>query len=157
MAVEDPLTGKLTVNPAYIAMDEKTVALRFDIRFPAQEHLDSIREKVCSAFACFEAEQTVIDELEALSFPENDPHIQKLLKIYKEYTGDLETKPLGIGGTTFAKAFKNAVSFGPSFPGMAKVEHQPDEYMEIEHLMSCTELYALAIREFMQDNRLNCQ
>jgi len=69
------------------------------------------------------------------------------MQVYKEYTGDTEAKPLGMGGTTFAKAFKNAVAFGPTFPGMAKVEHQPDEYIEIDHLLRCTEIYALAIKE----------
>jgi len=152
LACEDQLTGKLTVNPGFISMDKNSFTLRFDIRFPANQHLDSMKEKVRSAFQCFEAEQTITDSLESLSFPEDDPHIQRLLQVYREYTGDAEAKPLGMGGTTFAKAFKNAVSFGPAFPGMAKVEHQPDEYMEIDHLLRCTEIYALAISELMKDD-----
>ncbi len=151
LAVEDQLTGKLTVSPGYLAMDNQSVTLRLDIRFPASENLDSMKAKVSSAFQCFKAEQNILDSLESLSFPENDPNIQKLLHVYREYTGDREAKPLGMGGTTFSKAFKRAVAFGPTFPGMAKVEHQPDEYMEIDHLMRCTEIYALAISELAKE------
>ena len=147
LACEDDLTGKLTVNPGFLRMDHQALTLGLDIRFPAAERLESMLEKIKSAFRCFEAEQTVLDSLDSLSFSEDEEHIQKLLKVYRDFTGQQEVKALGTGGTTFAKAFKRAVAFGPTFPGTPKVEHQPDEYIEIEHLINCTEIYALAIKE----------
>jgi len=147
---EDELTGKLTLNPGYISLDEKQVVLRVDLRFPASQQLAKVKTQVETAFQVFEGDIKFIDSLESLSFPEDDPHIQKLLKVYRDYTGDQEAKALGMGGTTYAKAFKNAVAFGLTFPGMAKVEHQPDEYIEIDHLIKCTELYALAINELIK-------
>ncbi len=149
LALQDELTGKLTVNPGYILMNEESVNLKVDIRFPASEQLSVLKTKVDSAFQTFQGNLKIIDSLESLSFPEDDPNIRKLLQVYRDYTGDQEARPLGIGGTTFAKAFKNAVSFGPTFPGMAKNEHQPDEYMEIDHLIKCTEIYALAIKKLI--------
>ncbi|HHV65278.1 MAG TPA: M20 family metallopeptidase [Peptococcaceae bacterium] len=149
LELEDKLTGKLTQSPGYIQLDEKSVILRVDIRFPASVNLASVQAKVLSAYQCFEGHLAIIDSLESLNFPEDEPHIQTLLKVYKDYTGDLEAKPLGMGGTTFAKAFQRAVAFGPTFPGMPKVEHQPDEYIEIEHLLKCTEIYAQAILELV--------
>ncbi|NLM21499.1 MAG: M20 family metallopeptidase [Peptococcaceae bacterium] len=150
LACEDTLTGRLTINPGYLKLDQQSFTLGLDIRFPAGEQLDSIREKINSAFQCFQAEQIILDSLESLNFPEDNEHIQKLLKVYRDYTGDRKAKPLGMGGTTFAKAFKRAVAFGPTFPGKPKVEHQPDEYIEIEHLMQCAEIYALALKELAQ-------
>ncbi|NLI93183.1 MAG: M20 family metallopeptidase [Peptococcaceae bacterium] len=146
LQLEDELTGKLTVSPGYIFMDEKNVTLRIDIRFPAKEKLDSVKPKVEKAFKAFHGKLTFIDSLESLSFPEDDPNIKKLLDVYKNFTGEKDAKPLGMGGTTFSKAFKKAVAFGPTFPGMPKVEHQPDEYVGIDHLLRCTEIYALALK-----------
>lgn len=150
LALEDELTGKLTVSPGYILMDEHSAALQLDIRFPAAEKLETFKRKLGSAFEVFQGNLKFLDSLESLSFPQDDPHIQRLLKVYQDFTGDTDAQLLGMGGTTFAKAFQRAVAFGPTFPGMAKVEHQPDEYMEIEHLLKCTEIYALAIAELAQ-------
>ncbi|KUO65868.1 MAG: dipeptidase [Gracilibacter sp. BRH_c7a] len=145
--MEDKVSGKLTISPGEVLMNDTMVKLKVDLRFPATSTLDSVKRKVLQAFQEFSGDIKILDSLESLSFPEDDPHITKLMQVYKDYTGDTEAKPLGMGGTTFAKAFKNAVAFGPTFPGMAKVEHQPDEYMEIDHLIRCTEIYALAINE----------
>lgn len=151
LALEDELTGKLTVSPGFILLDEKSVTLKVDLRFPASEQLASLKTKTKSSFQVFGGTLKMIDSLESLRFPEDDPNIRKLLRVYRDFTGDSKAEPLGMGGTTFAKAFKRAVGFGPTFPGMAKVEHQPDEYMEIAHLMKCTELYTLALKELITD------
>lgn len=146
LALEDEITGKLTVSPGYILLDDKSVTLKVDIRFPASEDLRSVKTKIESGFKIFKGNLKILDSLESLNFPEDDPNILKLLQVYRDYTGESDAEPLGMGGTTFSKAFKHAVAFGPTFPGMAKVEHQPDEYMEIDHLLKCTEIYALAIK-----------
>jgi len=146
LQMEDNLTGKLTVSPGYLNLDDKQATLKIDLRFPAGERLETIKPKIEKAFAVFNGRLTILDSLQSLSFPEDDDNIQKLLQVYKDYSGDTQAKPLGMGGTTFAKAFQRAVAFGPTFPGMAKVEHQPDEYMEIDHLVRCTEIYARAIQ-----------
>jgi Acetylornithine deacetylase/Succinyl-diaminopimelate desuccinylase and related deacylases len=151
LSLEDQLTGKLTVNPGYILIDENNITLKVDIRFPAKERLDIIKPKIERAFSGFQGNLTIIDSLESLSFPEDDPNIRRLIQVYQDFTGDTEAKPLGMGGTTFSKAFKRAVAFGPTFPGMPKVEHQPDEYMEIEHLIKCTEIYALALQSLVRN------
>ena len=149
--MEDEISGKLTISPGEIVMNETMVKVKIDLRFPATYKLDDVKPEVLKAFQGFSEDPKILDSLESLSFPEDDPHIEKLMHVYKEYTGDMESKPLGMGGTTFAKAFKNAVAYGPTFPGMAKVEHQPDEFMEIDHLVRCTEIYALAIKELGEE------
>jgi succinyl-diaminopimelate desuccinylase len=150
LAMADELTGKLTVSPGYLRIDQENIILKTDIRFPATERLESVRPKIEKAFAIFQGQLTFLDSLQSLSFPEDDPNIRKLLKVYQDFTGDTTARPLGMGGTTFAKAFQHAVAFGPTFPGMAKVEHQPDEYVEIDHLLKCTELYALALQALLE-------
>ena len=66
--------------------------------------------------------------------------------IYNQKTNSQE-KPIAIGGGTFARAFDNFVSFGPTFPGDPDLCHQNDEYIEIEKLLLCANIYADAIYE----------
>jgi len=67
------------------------------------------------------------------------------MKVYQEHTGDKESKPITIGGGTYARATKNAVAFGPMFPGQPDVAHQKDEYISIEHLVDLADIYSKAI------------
>ena len=53
--------------------------------------------------------------------------------------------PIAIGGATYARAFKNCISFGPNFPGQTDMCHQVDEFIEIDNLILCSKIYAKAI------------
>lgn len=47
------------------------------------------------------------------------------MEVYREETGDKDSKPITIGGGgTYARAMDNAVAFGPMFPGQEDVVHQ---------------------------------
>ncbi len=70
------------------------------------------------------------------------------MEVYREETGDKDSKPITIGGGgTYARAMDNAVAFGPMFPGQEDVVHQKNEYISIEHLMKITKIYARALYE----------
>ena len=64
--------------------------------------------------------------------------------MYAEQTGQ-PAKALAIGGGTFARAIKNAVAFGPTFPGRPEVAHEKDEYISIDDLILHIKIYAHAI------------
>jgi len=80
-----------------------------------------------------------------LFFPEDDPFIETLMRVYRENTGDYESKPVVSRGCTYARAIPHAVAFGPSFPGEEDVMHQKDEYIREESLMRAAQIYADAI------------
>ena len=83
---------------------------------------------------------------QALYIPKTNELVQKLCKIYNEYTGENQ-EPIAIGGATFARAFENCVSFGAIKPGKPDMCHQVDEYIEIKDLIDACNIYALAIYE----------
>ncbi|HAE43136.1 MAG TPA: dipeptidase PepV, partial [Clostridiales bacterium] len=56
-------------------------------------------------------------------------------------------EPITIGGGTYARAMKNAVAFGPVFPGQEELAHQKDENISIENIRKLTEIYAHALFE----------
>jgi succinyl-diaminopimelate desuccinylase len=77
---------------------------------------------------------------------EKEEIVQKLLKVYEETTGE-KGYTLAIGGGTYARAMDKGVAFGPVFPGMKAVEHQPNEFISIEHLIKLAKIYGRAIYE----------
>ena len=85
--------------------------------------------------------------MKPLYVPKNNFLVEKLMLVYREQTGDLESEPITIGGGTYARAMDNAVAFGPNFPGQVEVAHQKDEYISIEHLMKIAKIYAHALYE----------
>ena len=82
-----------------------------------------------------------------LYFPQDSLLVQTLLKVYQEETGDLESKPLAIGGGTYAKCADNVVAFGMQFPGFDSLMHSPGEMTKKEDLFKAMSIYAKAIYE----------
>ena len=52
-----------------------------------------------------------------LLFDPQSAFIQKLLSVYQKETGDMVSKPMAIGGGTYAKECPNTVAFGSAFKG----------------------------------------
>lgn len=82
-----------------------------------------------------------------LFYPQDSVLIQTLLHAYQEETGDTETKPLAIGGGTYAKCANNVVAFGMQFPGWDSLMHSPGERTKKDDLFKSMSIYARAIYE----------
>jgi succinyl-diaminopimelate desuccinylase len=72
--------------------------------------------------------------------------VRTLTDIFNRETG-IQAEPIAIGGGTYARAFKNCVSFGMNFPGDKDMCHQVDEFVNIDKLILATKIYATAIYE----------
>ncbi|MCR2045262.1 dipeptidase PepV [Anaerosalibacter massiliensis] len=146
--LEDEVSGKLNFNPGVIKVEDDEIKLSINVRYPikssAKDVYNGIREELeGTGIKLLEDE----GEMKPIYVPKNDPLVEKLMKVYREETGDLDSEPITIGGGTYARAMDNAVAFGPVFPGQKEVAHQKDEYISIEHLMKMTKIYAKALYE----------
>ena len=65
--------------------------------------------------------------------------------IYRKYTGQKDAQPITMGGATYARAVPNTVAFGPVFPGEVDLCHQPNEYIDIETMVTSTKIFAEAL------------
>ena len=72
--------------------------------------------------------------------------MQTLLKVYGELSGR-EAKVIAIGGGTYARCMKQAVAFGPLFPGEEELAHQAGENVDLAQLMLSVRIFAYAIAE----------
>lgn len=146
--LQDDISGKLNFNVGMIDLRDNQIVLTINVRYPikstAEEVYNGIRENLKgTSIQLIEGKS----DSRPLYVPLDDFLVKSLMKVYQEHTGDTESKPITIGGGTYARATRNAVAFGPMFPGQSDCAHQKDEYISIDHLVEITELYAKAIYE----------
>lgn len=145
---EDDVSGKLNFNPGLIKLEGDKITLTVNVRYPIKSSAKEVYEGIRNNLAGTNMELVEgKSDTKPLYVPKDNFLVQKLMKVYKEQTGDLDSEPITIGGGTYARAMDNAVAFGPMFPGQGDVAHQKDEYISIEHLMKITKIYAQALYE----------
>jgi succinyl-diaminopimelate desuccinylase len=146
IAMEDALSGPLTMNFGVIRGNEHQITMQINYRYPVTcryEDCGPIVEK-CMANAGFT--RIFFQHKQGIYMPPESPLVSKLLSVYSAYTGQ-EAAPKCIGGGTYAKMMPNTLAFGPIFPGDEVREHKPDEYMELDRLMDNANILALAMWE----------
>lgn len=149
VAMSDEVSGKLVFNLGTINITEEKGNVGINIRYPVtktrNDVYDVIKEKTSKA----EIKLVEGDEKDPLYVPADNFMIKVLQKVYEDVTGQ-KAELISISGGTYARAIKNAVAFGPLFPGKPETAHEKDEYIEIECLLSNAKIFAEAIYELVK-------
>lgn len=143
IAAEDE-SGKLTLNAGLFEVRDETATLMVDIRYPAKKNPDEISGSLVRQFSSYGASCECVYHVRPLYTPSDSPVLGALLSAYREVTGD-DSRPISIGGGTYAKAMPNMVAFGPNFPGHENREHMADEYILVEDFLKLEEIYERAL------------
>lgn len=136
--------GDLTLNLARIEINDNKIKTGMNLRIPGDMKIEEVKEKISENLHGLKIQFS--GEKPSLYIPKENELVQKLCKIYNDYTSE-NREPLAIGGATFARAFKNCVSFGAMRPGEPDMCHQVDEYIEMQNLIDSCNMYAIAIYE----------
>lgn len=146
IGLEDKESGKLSFNVGTISMNEEKTSMALNLRYPVtfkyEDMMDPFNEKIQAVGIKVEN----MMHQKPLFFPADHPLIKSLQKVYTEQTGK-EAELLAIGGGTYAKEMPNIVAFGPIFPGKPDLDHQANEYIEIDDLIVNAKIYGHAIYE----------
>ena len=145
IAFEDEPSGKLSLNVGIVDIEGDQAKLVIDVRYPVTFTLEQVMEgvhKVCDPFGWEITENTGAGPLYK---PADDPLVVTLMDIYRKYTGQEDAQPITMGGATYARAVPNTVAFGPVFPGEVDLCHQPNEYIDIETMVTSTKIFAEAL------------
>jgi len=67
------------------------------------------------------------------------------MKAYQDITKDYDSKPMTIGGGTYARNTINSVAFGMCFPNEEELAHQINEVLSVESLEKGLAVYLKAI------------
>lgn len=141
--LQDEVSGKLTFSLGILQFDSENFKMIVDVRYPVSYKELDIMQKIEETFGnLFKIK--IQHALPPHYMDENSDLIVKLKEAYEEITGE-KAYCLAIGGATYARAFKNAVTFGPRFPGRPNLEHGPDEYMEIDDLLKLSKIIVNAL------------
>lgn len=140
-------SGKLTLNVGHFSLENSKLEIKMNFRIPVTIPANKPQQrfiKLCNLYKNLNFKE--IDLANALYIPKDNKLVSTLCRIFNEYTNS-NYEPVAIGGGTYAKAFKNCISFGPNFPGHEDMCHKTDEYIEIDNLILCSKIYAKAILE----------
>ena len=143
----DEETGETTVNLGVVKYDGEEMSFTLELRYPGNTTKEEVDGIVRNAYASYGLEELGYTSQNSVYVSRDSELITKLMKVYREETGDVEGEALAIGGGTYAKEFPNMVAFGPIFPGDPDVIHQPNECVEIGKLMKAMQITAGAILE----------
>lgn len=143
---DDEDSGKLTLNVGTIDAEEDNFSMGINIRYPVTYKLEELINPLKDVLEKGNISIQDIDNKNPLYYPKDHPLIKTLLKVYNDQTGE-DRQPIAIGGGTYAKKMPNIVAFGPIFPGKPDLDHQVNEYIEIEDLVMNAKIYANAIYE----------
>jgi len=145
VASDGERSGDLTLAFSILDYTPESLSIKLDIRFPIictceaiHEHLDKKFEKIGIT------ENMIIKSVPPHNVPEESELVQKLLKVYSEYTG-ASAKALYCGGGTYVHGLKG-VAFGPEFPNRPSHNvHSANEFIGLDELKDITKIYARAI------------
>lgn len=153
-----PLLGGFTMNVATIAGGVKTnvvpdacrvsIDLRTVIGQEHQQIVDTVRQlidRLCAEDNTFHAEVHVLTERIPLDIPFDNALVQTFVQVRDQVTGQTSqpaAASFATDGSVFVPAYEAPmVICGPGLPEKA---HQPNEYVEIDRLITAARIYTLA-------------
>ncbi|MCS7175677.1 dipeptidase PepV [Pseudothermotoga sp.] len=139
IAGSDCITGPLTVNLGTIKMQNDSLEATINIRYPVYYSETMLTRQVKEALKPIQVEEE--HHLPPLFVSPDSELIKILSEVYMEVTNQ-PVKLLTMGGGTYARAVPCGVAFGPLLPGREGTEHQPDERIALEDLVTVARIYA---------------
>ena len=154
LACEDSVFGELTCVGGTLHLKDGHLVQSIDCRFPMCTDWQAIDRKLRSHAENAGASVRVDKASDPFYIPLEDKGLQACVRVSNELLGRDE-KPTVIGGTTYARRFRNAIGFGlddmtedmPDFVGML---HGPDEGFSIRQFKVALKTYILALLELDQ-------
>lgn len=147
----DEISGDLTLNMGIIRIDEDSIETTFDLRTPILSDYKAIFNSISEALSLYGFECKLSSYVPPHHVSEKSELVQKLLRAYREETGDNSTA-IAIGGGTYAKILNEGVAFGSIFPGEEELAHQANERASIENLFKNVKIIAKSIVYLCSDN-----
>ncbi len=139
--------GLLTFSLTGLFFEDGALSTLHDSRYSYDVSGEQIRnemQKKCEEMQCG-VEFPLIKEPHLVD--KNSPFIQKLCKIYEDFTNE-KSRVIEMRAVTYASQMINGVAFG-QFEG--ENIHSHNEYISIENLMKTAKLLALTMYEFLED------
>ena len=146
--VDEP-SGELTMSVNQIDLSSYGEMIGIDMRIPVTIDKKFIVEGLKRVAEKYGLTYEELDYLAPLYASKDTKLIKALIEVYEEETG-LPGDPISTGGATYARSMPNIVAYGPVFPGQEKVAHQTDEFIELNAMIKCAQIYAKAVEKLLE-------
>ncbi len=137
-------SGALTFSPNVATVDNGFIYFDVDVRYPSKIDFSVIETRLKSI-----GNYTVSEHKKPLFVDKYGKLVTTLNGIYNKLSGRNES-PVTTGGGTYARALKNGVAFGPLPEDAGGRAHMPDEFMTLDELKLCFDVYYQAIKELCE-------
>lgn len=141
----DEESGSLSLNVGMISLEDNKLEICIDMRCPVLVENQKVIDQVQKMVEKSGFEFKLHSNSKPLYFPKDSFLVKTLMDVYQEVTGDYESKPVAIGGGTYAKQTTNAVAFGALLKSQKDTMHQKDEALDIDKLDTLLPIYIEAI------------
>lgn len=138
--IED-ISGRITANPAVLDIDENGESLVIDIRYPVTYDLDKLMDDIGICCGKYGLSVEKLSHMAPLFKDKDTKEIRALTEVweanmdrydgFKEEYREIYTKPLAIGGGTYARHMPNTIAFGVQTPWQEDQCHQANEHMSL--------------------------
>lgn len=144
IACEDD-TGILTNNLGMLAYKDGLLSLKMNIRSPITAKPEEIAVRLSDDAEKAGMVSEMLNYNPHFYMHANHSLINLLGDVYREMTGDTESKPVAHGGGSYARILENFVPFGPSIIGEELCFHKQDEFITCDRLLLLSKIYAEAL------------
>lgn len=138
---KDEEFGILQMRNYHINYNEKP-SISLTISYPASVTVDKILENIKKTLPDYDVELTL--HYLPVKFEKDSFLVKTLVETYETVTHKDGT-PVTTTGGTYAKLMPNIVPFGPSFPGQKGIGHLPNEWMNVDDIITNAKIYALSL------------
>ncbi len=152
IAYEDKFMGPMTLAPTVVKNTDAGTSVFLNLRRPRGKTATLLEQQAQAALAGWQRQHQV--KLHNVSTSWGDPlvvddapHLPTLLDVFSHFTGVENPQPVSIGGSTNAKLFPNALSFGPSMPGVEYTGHSEHEFITREQFLLNLKMYTAVFVE----------
>lgn len=149
-ALSDEESGALSLNVGLAEYDGQMISVTCDVRYPVTKSSDEVYELMMPSIDKYGLGVLKGEDREPVYLAPDSPLIKTFMDCYQNATGDYESKPIVIGGGTYARTCDNFVAFGAMFPGDPQLEHQPNERISLDRFRQIIGIYAEAIYKLTQ-------
>lgn len=151
----DSVFGKLTCTNGIIKTSDRKLSLCFDMRYGMSVDIEEAKEKIVEYFAENGWSVEFVRQQNPFCVPEDNIFLLVCLKTYKSFVNAENVSAHINAGGTYAAHLPCAIEIGTSLnqsksfnlPSGHGGAHQPDEYINIDGLLSAIELTSLMLLE----------
>lgn len=152
IAYKDDFMGPMSLAPTIVKEGEKGTQVMINLRRPLGKTPELLDSQTHVALKNWQTKHQVkLIDLETYwgepMVMQDAPQLDTLLDVFSHFTGVRNPQPVAIGGSTNSKLFPNALSFGPSMPGVEYTGHTEHEFITYDQFMLNLKMYTAAFIE----------